>query len=197
VTNTEQPTDPFTFWTSLYGTNMELWAEGMAKMFQAESFRKALTAYLDNYWLSSASFRKASDQYMDMWLASMKLPSRDDLAQIDERLDLMAAKMGTTGTGEVDGDAATAGASAMQEAVSARMQAMEQRMQTLETRLDQVLHLLNEHTAVPHQAAPSDAPAADAQAVEAQMQALDAKATQLLELIHGLHTSGEHSEHGG
>lgn len=83
---TSTPNDPIAAWHSLYDANLSLWNKSVADMFQTQAFTEALRVYLDSYLATSTPFRQLMEQYMDFWLASFNLPSREELVRFTQRV---------------------------------------------------------------------------------------------------------------
>jgi len=91
--------DPFTVWGTIYGANMEMWSRTVADMINTDVVSDALGTYLDNYLASSEPFRRVPEQYMEFWLNSMNMPSRDDVGRLTERVMTLEDRLQMIDTG--------------------------------------------------------------------------------------------------
>ncbi|NJK79476.1 MAG: hypothetical protein HC893_07310 [Chloroflexaceae bacterium] len=209
------PTDSFEVWRSMYEANIDLWGKMVAEMFNTDTFTQSLAVYLDSYLTSSTPLRRMMEQYMDFWLASLSLPSRDEMVrftqrvlQIETRLDelvvqtdqvrqllheqISKGRLGTHGAGQ-PGELQTqlrelsSRTEAMVQQRASQFGDLDQRIQSLEGKLEQIVQLLSEQRA----GALPAAPAAPADNLTSSVQALDAKAEQLLTLIRDFQTNGK------
>ncbi len=79
--------DPFSAWFTLYGSNLEIWSRTLAEMINTEAVSQALGTYFDNYLATSEPFRKVPEQYLEFWLNSMNMPSREEIARLGTRIE--------------------------------------------------------------------------------------------------------------
>ena len=92
--------DPTGMLKSMRGDSMEAWAKMMVQLVNSEAYADATGKLLDAWLASSAPMRKLIDGAMTQSLASLKMPSRDDvlrlagrLTNIEMRLDDLDAKL--------------------------------------------------------------------------------------------------------
>ncbi len=80
------PFDPTGMFKTLRDTNMNAWAKAMTEMVNTDAYAEASGSMLDSWLASSGPFRQAIDKSMTQSLASLNLPTRDDITRMAERL---------------------------------------------------------------------------------------------------------------
>lgn len=80
------PITPMSLWRSFQEANIEAWSQGMAAMVATDAYSQAMRDFLDSYLMTSAPFRKILDQYMNFWLSSLNMPSREEISRLEQRL---------------------------------------------------------------------------------------------------------------
>jgi hypothetical protein len=78
--------DPTGLLKSMRGDSMEAWAKMMVQLVNSEAYADATGKLLDAWLTSSAPMRKLIDGAMTQSLANLKMPSRDDVLRLAERL---------------------------------------------------------------------------------------------------------------
>jgi hypothetical protein len=78
--------DPTGLLKSMRGDSMEAWAKTMVQIVNSEAYADATGKMLDAWLTTSAPMRKLIDSAMTQSLASLKMPSRDDVLRLAERL---------------------------------------------------------------------------------------------------------------
>jgi hypothetical protein len=78
--------DPTGLLKSMRGDSMEAWAKTMVQLVNSEAYADATGKMLDAWLTTSAPMRKLIDSAMTQSLASLKMPSRDDVLRLAERL---------------------------------------------------------------------------------------------------------------
>lgn len=114
---------PFTLWRSFQEANMEAWSQGMAALVYTDVYAEAMRNFLDSYLTTSAPFRKVMDQYMAICLANINMPSRDEIARLEQRMMTVEMRLNTL-SGQLD-----------------------QLLMILQGQTTQVMSLTSEHTA--------------------------------------------------
>lgn len=97
------PFDPTGVLKQLYGSNLDAWAKMMIELVNTQAYANAMGTLLDTWLGTSEPFRKIVDSAMTQTLASLKLPTSDDVARLAERftnvelrLDDLEAKLDET-----------------------------------------------------------------------------------------------------
>lgn len=209
----EGTTDPFSVWGSMYSANVEFWSKAMAEMINSEAVAQSMGDYLDNYLASSEPLRKIAERYMEFWLTSMNMPTRDEMMQLLDRTGQIEARLLHLGT-QAGGAPLSAPASVLPPALSeleakvdrliqtvgsqasandvAGVQAdqvreLEQRVDALTVKTEQILELLQRHIAQSNEVAapPTQTSLAD------RVQLLDEKASELLQAVQRLTNGAE------
>jgi polyhydroxyalkanoic acid synthase PhaR subunit len=147
--------DPFGAWRSLRDANLDALAKSMATMVNTDAFSKAIGMQLDSYLAVSAPFQKAVEQYMEAYLAQLRMPSRSELISMAQRLTNIELRI----------DDMDARLDEILEAVGQRepapaqpAAALDDKLATLEGRLAQIVKLLEQQPVAPAPAA-SEPPA--------------------------------------
>jgi hypothetical protein len=78
--------DPTGFFKAMRGDNMEIWAKMMVQLVNSEAYADATGKMLDAWLASSAPMRKLLDSAMTQSLANLRMPSREDINRLAERL---------------------------------------------------------------------------------------------------------------
>jgi hypothetical protein len=78
--------DPTGLLKSMRGDGMEAWAKVMVQLVNSEAYADATGKMLDAWLTTSAPMRKLIDSAMSQSLASLKMPSREDVFRLAERL---------------------------------------------------------------------------------------------------------------
>lgn len=83
---TFNPFDPAGMFKDMRDASMDAWAKVMVNVVNTDAYADASGAVLDAWLVSSGPFRKALDDAMTSTLASLNLPSRDDVTRLAERI---------------------------------------------------------------------------------------------------------------
>jgi hypothetical protein len=140
--------DPFGVWRSLRDSNLDALAKGMATMVNTEAFSKAIGMQLDSYLAASAPFQKAVEQYMEAYLAQLRMPSRSEMVSMAQRMTNIELRL----------DDMDARLDEILEAVGRPTPtpvaplALEEQLSALEGRLAQIVTLLEQRPALPARA---------------------------------------------
>ena len=108
-------------WKTLMDQSIEAWSKALGQAMATEGFAQALGKYLDQYLATQAPFKKGLEQYTDMALRTLGLPSRgqvvgvasqvvaleERLEGIEDRLDELKALLRDVMRAEADHEAAT------------------------------------------------------------------------------------------
>jgi len=84
--DTPNITDPLAFWRSFYEANRDIWTQSLTHTISSDAFSTTMSAFLDHYLTTSASLQKTLDYYMGLWLASVNMPTREDLTRLERQL---------------------------------------------------------------------------------------------------------------
>lgn len=92
--------DPTGMLKSMRGETMEAWSKMMVDFVNTDEYADATATHLNNWLTSSIPFRKAMEKVMAESLASLNMPTREELAtlagrltHVEMRLDDMDAKL--------------------------------------------------------------------------------------------------------
>jgi hypothetical protein len=77
--------DPTGMLKGLRDAGMENWAKMMTEVVNSDTYSSAQGEMLDGWLATSAPFQKAMENAMKQSLASLQLPSRDDVTRLAER----------------------------------------------------------------------------------------------------------------
>ncbi|MDC0935198.1 hypothetical protein OAS39_02850 [Pirellulales bacterium] len=80
------PFDPSGMLKGMRDTSMDAWAKVMVEAVQTDAYAEATGRMLDAWLSTSAPLRKAMEKNMTQALATLKLPSLDDVTRLGERL---------------------------------------------------------------------------------------------------------------
>ncbi|MCO6043254.1 hypothetical protein NG895_04990 [Aeoliella sp. ICT_H6.2] len=83
---TFNPFDPTGMLKDMRDASMDAWAKVMVDVVNTDAYADASGAMLDAWLVSSGPFRKAVEDTMKNTLASLNLPSRDEVTRLAERL---------------------------------------------------------------------------------------------------------------
>jgi chromosome segregation ATPase len=171
-----EPTDPFSVWNAVYGQNMEIWSRGMAELINTEAVSQALRTYLDHYLATSEPFRKIPEQYLEFWLTSMNMPSREELGRLAEqvahvtaRLDELGARADQTQTAAPDA------------ATQADIEQMRMLIQSLDAKLTEVASAVYEQA--PNLTALSESQQSRSTELEGRIGSLEGQIEQVAQLV--------------
>jgi polyhydroxyalkanoic acid synthase PhaR subunit len=78
--------DPFEAWRKLRDSSLEMWSKGMIQTVNSDEYAKTMGATLDTYLTASGPFREAMSKSMLQALEQMHLPTREDIANLAERM---------------------------------------------------------------------------------------------------------------
>ncbi len=78
--------DPTGMLKSMRNDGMDAWAKTMVKLVNSEAYADATGKMLDVWLSNSAPFRKLLDDAMAKALGALRIPSRDDITRLAERL---------------------------------------------------------------------------------------------------------------
>jgi hypothetical protein len=78
--------DPTGMVKSFRDAGLDAWAKSMVELVNTEAYAEANGTMLDAWLSSSAPFRNAMESAMRQALASLNLPSRDEVSGLAERL---------------------------------------------------------------------------------------------------------------
>ena len=84
--NEFNPFDPTGMLKQMRDTGLDAYAKMMVELVNTEAYAEAQGAMLDAWLSNSAPFRKAMESATSQNLASMNMPSRDDITRLAERL---------------------------------------------------------------------------------------------------------------
>jgi polyhydroxyalkanoic acid synthase PhaR subunit len=79
-TETTLPPDPFEMWRKFYAANESAWTKAAQETTSSEAFAEMQGRMLETF----LSFQKGARDAMNAQLATLNLPSRDDVARIGE-----------------------------------------------------------------------------------------------------------------
>jgi polyhydroxyalkanoic acid synthase PhaR subunit len=141
--------DPFGMWGALYGANMEMWSRTVADMINTEVVSDALGTYLDNYLASSEPFRRVPEQYMEFWLNSLNMPSRDDVGRLTERVMTLEDRLQMLDTGPTPAeqiapqlDLLTNKLEQRHSTMQTRVEEAQARIEALDGRIGQIIQMI-------------------------------------------------------
>jgi seryl-tRNA synthetase len=80
------PFDPAGVFKSLRDANTDAWAKAMIQLVNTEAYARATAVMLDAWLASSGPFRQAIEKSMAQALASLNMPTREDVTRLAERL---------------------------------------------------------------------------------------------------------------
>lgn len=78
--------DPFGVWRAYRDAGLEAWAASMARLVASEEFAQALGAQIDASMALTGPMQEFVEQYMERYLASVQMPSRNEVTRLAERL---------------------------------------------------------------------------------------------------------------
>jgi len=78
--NTEAQPDPFEVWRKFYDANEAVWSKAAKETTSSEAFAEMQGRMLETF----LSFQKSARDAMNAQLATLNLPSRDDVARLGE-----------------------------------------------------------------------------------------------------------------
>ena len=84
--NDFNPFDPSGVLKQMRDTSLDAYAKMMVELVNTEAYAEAQGAMLDAWLSNSAPVRKAMESATSQNLASLNLPSRDDISRLAERL---------------------------------------------------------------------------------------------------------------
>ena len=84
--NDFNPFDPTGMLKQMRDTGLDAYAKMMVELVNTEAYAEAQGAMLDAWLANSAPFRKAMESSMSQTMASLNLPSREDITRLAERL---------------------------------------------------------------------------------------------------------------
>ena len=87
------PFDPTAMFREMRDKGMDAWAKMMVEMVNSDGYAKAQGEMLDAWLSSSTPFRKATESALTQTLASLNLPSRDEITRLAERLTNIEMKL--------------------------------------------------------------------------------------------------------
>jgi chromosome segregation ATPase len=183
---------------------MENWAKRLAEIINPETVPRAFGLYVDNYFATSEPLRKFIEQWMHFWLSNLHMPSREEITDLSEQVQLIASRLDRMEAAALQGESASLPPSShvaaehtaedlramlqemdarsrQLEARNDRMDNLETRLQMLDSKTDQIMHLLNTRGL-----AAQGHPASRADDLEACVQSLDQKAEQLLQMLQNI-----------
>jgi polyhydroxyalkanoic acid synthase PhaR subunit len=76
----ETPPDPFALWRQTYELAEEAWSKALGQVSGTDAFSASLGKSLDSY----LGFQKLMRDNMQLYLESMNVPTRDDIARLGE-----------------------------------------------------------------------------------------------------------------
>ncbi len=79
------PFDPTGMLKGMRDANMDAWAKMMVDFVSTDAYAESTGAMLDAWLVTSGPFRKALEDGMAKTLASLNLPTRDDVTHLAER----------------------------------------------------------------------------------------------------------------
>lgn len=142
------PITPMSLWRSFQEANIEAWSQGMAAMVATDAYSQAMRDFLDSYLTTSAPFRKILDQYMNFWLSSLNMPSREEISRLEQRL--VTTEMRLNGLySQLDQivqatQRQTASVMNLTSQYDGAIKQVESHTHALDSRLDTIVHLLND-----------------------------------------------------
>ncbi len=86
TTETFNPFDPTGMFKAMRDQNMDAWSKMMIQLVNSEAYAQATAVMLDAWLSGSGPFRKAVQASMAQALASVNMPTRDDVTRLAERL---------------------------------------------------------------------------------------------------------------
>ncbi len=195
--------DPLSVWGAIYGANMEMWSRTVADMINTDVVSDALGAYLDNYLASSEPFRRVPEQYMEFWLNSMNMPSRDDVGRLTERVMTLEDRLQMIDTGATPAEQIAPQLDLLANKLHQRHSTMETRVEEAQARIEaldgrigqmmqmiegQASHVegLGQQLAQLAEKAETPPPAAEPSGlndVQQRLQALEARLDQVIQLV--------------
>jgi DNA repair exonuclease SbcCD ATPase subunit len=142
---------PLAIWRSFQEANLDAWSQGMAALVNTDAYAESMRNFLDTYVSTSAPFRKVLDQYMAIWLSNMNMPSRDEIARLEQRMITTEIRLNSL-SGQLDQlftmlqgqQTQTRTAS---NTYTAGIEQLESHTQELDTKTDQLIRLLEEQKA--------------------------------------------------
>jgi len=78
--------DPTGMLRQMRDVGMDAWAKSMTQMVNSEAYAAATATALDAWLSTSGPLRKAMETGMSQSLATLNLPSREDVARLAEQL---------------------------------------------------------------------------------------------------------------
>ena len=84
--NEFNPFDPTGMLKQMRDTGLDAYAKMMVELVNTQAYAEAQGAMLDAWLSNSAPFRKAMESATSQNLASMNMPSREDITRLAERL---------------------------------------------------------------------------------------------------------------
>jgi hypothetical protein len=166
--------DPFGPWRTLRDATMESWAKSMAEAVNTEAFAQNLGAYLNTYLATSAPLQQFVEQYMQLSLSRLNMPSRDEVLSLSRRMTSVETRLD-------DLDAKT------DRILRALHTLAEQGPTRVAERFDRLDAQL-EGLAAPRLA--DSGPAAPPSAIDDRLQVLDERTDRLLELLQAMQHNG-------
>ncbi len=177
-----EPTDPFSVWSAVYGQNVEIWSRGMAELINTEAVSQALRTYLDHYLATSEPFRKIPEQYLEFWLTSMNMPSREELGRLAEQVAHVTSRLDELGARADQSQTAAPDA-----ATQADIEQMRVLIQSLDAKLAEVAGAVYEQA--PNLTALAESEQSRSTDLEGRISGLEGQIEQVVQLVR------EHSAH--
>lgn len=84
--NTFNPFDPTGMFKEMRDMQMDAWSKTMLEIVNSDAYAESTGALLDAWLTSSGPFAKAIETTMAQVLSQLNFPTRDDIANIGERL---------------------------------------------------------------------------------------------------------------
>ena len=84
--NDFNPFDPTGVLKQMRDTGLDAYAKMMVELVNTEAYAEAQGAMLDAWLANSAPFRKAMESSVSQTMASLNLPSREDISRLAARL---------------------------------------------------------------------------------------------------------------
>jgi hypothetical protein len=84
--DTFNPFDPTGVLKTMRDANVDAWSKMMIQLVNTEAYARATAVMLDTWLSTSGPFRKAIEAAVTKVLASLNLPTRDDITRLAERL---------------------------------------------------------------------------------------------------------------
>ncbi len=142
---------PLAIWRSFQEANLDAWSQGMAALVNTDAYAESMRNFLDTYISTSAPFRKVLDQYMAIWLSNMNMPSRDEIARLEQRMITTEIRLNSL-SGQLDQLVAMLQGQQTQtrtasNTYTAGIEQLESHTQELDTKTDQLIRLLEEQKA--------------------------------------------------